>query len=154
MSSNKDIVDTIHKKIFDIESLLNEYKGHIQDVLSSNDTPDALDIAGFAKILQDYYTGVEDIFELIAKQTGEDIPRGESSHRDLLLQMSSENKFRTIVISDDSKNDLSKFLAFRHKSRHLYSVHHNWSRMRILVSNVTGNWALLRNEIEAFIKKI
>lgn len=68
--------------------------------------------------------------------------------------MASENNFRAAVISDDTKDDLSKFLAFRHKSRHLYSVHHNWDRMKILISNVTDNWALVRKEIEAFIEKI
>jgi hypothetical protein len=154
MSSNKDVSDIILNIISDINGLFAEFEEEFKEVLSSEAEPKPIVVAGFSKILQDYYTGLESIFELIARRIDGKVPEGESSHRDLLIQMATENTHREAVISDDIKDGISIYLGFRHKSRHLYTLDHAWASMRPLVSDVRDDWALLRDEVEAFIKKL
>lgn len=154
MSSGKDVGNTIENVISDIDALFKIHEEEIEKAISSNSEPKPLAIAGFSKILQDYYIGIENIFELIARRIDDDFPGGDSSHRDLLNQMATDNKNRKPVISEDVKDELSVYLAFRHKSRHLYSISHEWVSMRPLLTNVMDDWKTVRKEIKAFVETL
>ena len=48
--------------------------------------------------LHGFYSGLERIFELIARQVDENIPSGDLWHRDLLKRMSQEQKDQQYVL--------------------------------------------------------
>jgi hypothetical protein len=65
--------------------------------------------------LHGFYSGLEHIFELIARHVDENIPSGDLWHRDLLMQMSQEQKdLRPAVISTASFSSLDELRRFRH----------------------------------------
>ena len=68
--------------------------------------------------------------------------------------MAREKGKRSAVISEDARDELSRYLAFRHKSRHLYSVHHDWDSMKPLLSNALNTWSKIRKEVEEFVSQL
>ena len=83
--------------------------------------PGALALAGVA--LHAWYTGVETIFERVARELDGAVPEGERWHRALLSQMSAEIPgTRPRVIDPALGVELAALLAFRHFFRHAYAV--------------------------------
>lgn len=84
---------------------------------------DAGALALAAVALHGWYTGVETIFERIARELDGDVPRGDRWHRELLAQMAAEIPgTRPPVIDAVLVVDLAALLAFRHFFRHAYAV--------------------------------
>ncbi len=76
-----------------------------------------------AVALHGWYTGLETIFERIARELDGTVPEGERWHRDLLSQMSAEVPgLRPPVIDPSLVASLSAILAFRHFFRHAYAA--------------------------------
>jgi hypothetical protein len=85
------------------------------------DDPGALALAAVA--LHGWYTGVETIFERIARELDASVPSGDRWHRELLSQMSAEIPgTRPAVIERALVADLGALLGFRHFFRHAYAV--------------------------------
>lgn len=85
------------------------------------DDPGALALAAVA--LHGWYTGLETLFERIARELDLSVPKGERWHRELLSQMSAEVPgLRPAVIDAETVSKLAFLLAFRHFFRHAYAV--------------------------------
>jgi len=85
-------------------------------------------------ILHDFYTGMENIFEKIAKELEGSVPKGPDWHKDLLEDMTIEiRNLRPPVIDDSLKKELNEYLRFRHLFRSLYGFELDRSRMRPLI---------------------
>jgi hypothetical protein len=63
--------------------------------------------------------------------------------------MAGENMRRDAVITGDMKNDLLKYLGFRHFFRHSYSYQLKWERMEELAKPLRGVWEKFKAEISA-----
>jgi hypothetical protein len=64
--------------------------------------------------------------------------------------MAKENKNRKAVLTGDMKNELLKYLGFRHFFRHSYSFHLKWERMEELVKPIHDVWEKFKTEISTF----
>ena len=71
--------------------------------------------------VQGIYTNIEGILKALANAIDGYIPTGESSHRDLLLQVSMEAENRAEIITKDTLQGLSQLLRFRHAMRNNYA---------------------------------
>jgi hypothetical protein len=90
--------------------------------------PGALALAGVA--LHAWYTGVETIFERVAREVDGTVPTGDRWHRALLSQMSAEVPWtRPRVIAPALGIELAALLAFRHFFRHAYAVAFDVTRL-------------------------
>jgi len=68
--------------------------------------------------LHSFYSGIERLFELIARYVDRALPAGETWHRDLLQQMARDmTDVRPAVIDNDSALTLDEFRRFRHLVR-------------------------------------
>lgn len=84
---------------------------------------DAGALALAAVAVHGWYTGLETIFERIARQLDESVPTGDRWHRELLSQMSAEIPgTRPKVIEPALVGELASLLAFRHFFRHAYAI--------------------------------
>lgn len=72
--------------------------------------------------LADIYSGVERIFERIAREVDGHLSRGSQWHKDLLQQMTQQRPERSPVISDNTSLQLQELLAFRHKVNNIYGT--------------------------------
>lgn len=103
--------------------------------------------------LQNFYMGVEQAFEEIAKQVDEFSPTGASSHRELLEQMALEiPNIRPAVIQADTLDRLNEYRGFRHVVIHRYGFELYPERIQELVKDLPGCYSILDRDIQSFCK--
>lgn len=101
--------------------------------------------------LHGFYSGVERLFEQIARQVDRELPTGETWHRDLLRQMAQDQpEARPAVISQGSALVLDKFRRFRHLVRNVYTMNLTPDKMEELMIALPEVWSRLRAELLAF----
>jgi len=98
-----------------------------------------------------FYSGIERLFELIARHVDRGLPNGETWHRDLLQQMTHDLAgVRPAVISQDNALALDEFRRFRHLVRNVYTMNLTPDKMIGLISVLPDLWVNLRAELLAF----
>ena len=147
-----------------ILSLLSEIEGLLQSLKIVVDEakermgcyslrkPDRFALRGLGSLLHDFYTIVEDIFELISQDVnGSENPESFDWHRRLLLRMSiAIPEIRPAVISKDLKERLEEYLRFRHVFRNVYGYLLEWERMYPLLEKLEETHRIFREELEGF----
>ena len=118
-----------------------------------NTEPSFERIAALSAVLNSFYTGLERIFERIAKEVDTRKPEGERWHIELLKQVARQTEIRPAVISEDSRQRLRDYLAFRHRSRHAYAHYLVWDSMAQLVAGTSQTWNIVHSEILQFVRQ-
>lgn len=90
----------------DIEIIAANHRKYIEKTIASD--------------LAEVYSGIERIFERIAREVDMQIPRGGRWHNDLLEQMAEQQPERPPVISPNTLPRLKELLDFRHKVNNIY----------------------------------
>jgi hypothetical protein len=116
----------------------------------SDEEPSFERLAALSQILTSFYTGLERIFARIAGRWDQGLPEGERWHIELLNQIAQATAHRPALISEESRQLLRDYLAFRHRSRHAYAHHLEWQGMKHLVVKMAESWSLVRSEVEQF----
>lgn len=149
-----DNLDSIIKKqiqfkINEIDKLFSEYELIFKKV--ENWKPDLFDMTILGSVLHSFYNGIENIFEIIAKNLDKEVPMGNKSHQELLHQMASENNYRKEVISEELYLQLREYATFRHFYRHAYSFQLNWDKMEPLITNIFKVWKEVKEMLQIMI---
>ena len=113
--------------------------------------PDLFDMTILGSVLHSFYNGLENIFEIIAKNIDGNVPNGNKSHQELLHQMASENSSRIEIVNEELYLKLREYATFRHFYRHAYSFQLNWEKMKPLVDNVQEVWNEVKTKLENII---
>jgi len=101
--------------------------------------------------IHSFYSGVERLFELIARHVDGALPASETWHRDLLQQMAQDvTNARPAVIDQDSALTLDDFRRFRHLVRNVYTINLVPDKMAKLIIDLPRLWPKLRAELLAF----
>ena len=109
------------------------------------------DMTILGSVLHSFYNGLENIFEIIAKNIDCNVPNGNKSHQELLHQMASENGMRNEIINEELYLKLREYATFRHFYRHAYSFQLNWEKMKPLIDIVHSVWQEVKQSLENFI---
>lgn len=145
------IKEQIEFKINEIDRLFIEYDLIFEKIKIQK--PDLFDMTILGSVLHSFYNGLENIFEIIAKNIDGVIPTGNKSHQELLHQMASENSKRDEVIDEKLYIKLREYATFRHFYRHAYSFQLNWKKMKPLIDNIFEVWNEVKISLEKIIKK-
>lgn len=137
-------------KINEIDKLFSEYELIFKKL--ETEKPDLFDMTILGSVLHSFYNGIENIFEIIAKNIDGIVPQGNKSHQELLHQMASENNNRIEIIDEDLYMKLREYATFRHFYRHAYSFQLDWDKMKNLVDSVNEVWCELKHKLDYFIK--
>lgn len=106
---------------------------------------------GVALNLHGFYTGVEQIFEDIARTIDGGLPSGSEWHTSLLRQMTVEIEgLRPAVIATQTRNSLDEFRGFRHIVRNVYAFNLRAARLNELVNDAPDCLANLTADLLAF----
>lgn len=101
--------------------------------------------------LHSFYSGLERLFELIARHIDGSLPTSETWHRDLLQQMAQDRvQVRPAVVGQDNALALDEFRRFRHLVRNVYTVNLDPAKMTGLLSVLPELWSELQPELLAF----
>ena len=155
MSKLHDFVEKVKAELADLQAEILEIRPLLHKLETSE--PDPVEIRAVATTLHAFYSGVERIFLLIAKDIDNQIPQSIHWHRDLLAQMKNSSKQRPRVIDQGLYDILADYLGFRHFFRHGYPTRLEWQTMEPLtkalietsrqyIEQVTGFIAELKNQ--------
>jgi len=101
--------------------------------------------------LHGFYTGIERLFELIARYIDGELPSGKDWHVALLNQISNHYKDqRPAVISSSTKLKLDEFRRFRQIVRNVYTISLAPEKMKTMMANLPDLWKQLVAELHAF----
>jgi len=107
---------------------------------------------GVALNLHGFYSGIERIFEDIARTVDGSIPTSAEWHRDLLLQMADEvSTIRPAVIDVATRRCLDEYRGFRHLVRNIYTFNLRPSRLQELTTDLSGCYISTKQAIFRFI---
>lgn len=148
--NNLKIVELTIKGEFAKLKLLDKEKDDLLKGKPSNYT-----LRAGGSILHDFYTGIEKIFEDIAKEVDRRIPIGEGWHSELLHQMTLDVPgLRPPIISPSTEKKLREYLGFRHLFRKRYGFELEWVRMKKLLLKMPKVTTLVEGEINLFFRFI
>lgn len=147
MNNFKVLEETIKAELKKLKNLEEEKDGLLK-LKPSNYT-----LRAGGSILHDFYTGIEKIFEDIAKEVDRRVPLGDSWHSELLHQMTLDLPgLRPPVITHSTEKKLREFLAFRHLFRKRYGFELDWSKIKGLLITLPKILLLVEKEIKIFFK--
>lgn len=145
------IKEQIKFKINDIDKLFSEYDLIFKKI--ETQAPDLFDMTILGSVLHSFYNGLENIFEIIAKNIDGNVPNGNKSHQELLHQIASENSKRNEILNEEVYLKLREYATFRHFYRHAYSFQLNWEKMNPLIDNLHMVWNEVKLNLENFINE-
>jgi hypothetical protein len=106
-------------------------------------------------ILHDYYTGIEKIFRIVAKDIDCSIPEDELWDRELLDQMTLEVPgVRPALLSAETARKLEALRDFRQDFRDLYDFKRGTNKIMTLLKELPGLAADFKQDLKNFIVKM
>lgn len=146
----QQLVERIRGEVPDLERVVQRARRVWPQAQKVSGEQDAY-LDSVALNLHSFYSGLERLFELIARHVDRTLPTSETWHRDLLQQMAQEvADVRPAVIGQDSAMSLDEFRRFRHLVRSVYTMTLVPEKMAGLMSALPGLWPQLRAELLAF----
>ena len=131
----------LNAELENIDEVFNEIPSHTKLPYLST-----LELAGVAALLHNFYNGIENILKQILLSKDIIIPKGKSWHKEL-LEISVTNK----IISEENKNSLGQYLAFRHFFNHAYAYDLYADKMEPLVENSQEVYSNFKQEISKYL---
>jgi len=142
------LVGLIRETIADLERTVARAETAIQ---KADRTGDDMYLDAAAVNLHTFYTGLEHLFETIAREIDNSVPGGAHWHVDLLRQMAAEvPNVRPAVLSRTNRDCLEEYRSFRHVVRHIYMFNLHPGRVRLLVSELRACFERVRTDLEHF----
>ena len=148
----RELSERIRGEVPDLDRLISRVLHAWEGAQRSTDQQDVY-LDSVALNLHGFYSGVERLFELIARHVDRDceLATGESWHQDLLQRMKKDiQETRPALISDESALALDELRRFRHLVRNVYTFSLIPEKMEPLVSSLPELWSQLRAELLAF----
>lgn len=101
-------------------------------------------------LLDTFYTAIERVLERLARAF-DVVPTGPTWHTDLLQHAGLELRaVRPRILSEESVRMLRRYLAFRHRFRHLYLYDLHVEPVLPLTEEAPEAWRTVRAELEQF----
>ncbi len=142
----------IRETIADVERTVARAKAAMQ---KAQRTGDDMYLDAAAVNLHIFYTGLEHLFETIAREIDGSLPSGPPWHTDLLRQMAADVPgVRPAVLSRASRDSLEEYRSFRHVVRHIYMFNLHSGRVRLLVSELRACFKRVRADLKLFAEVI
>ena len=143
------LTSRVQQSLLDLEAVIDRTSLLMGKALKKNDDG-YLD--GVALNLHGFYTGVEQIFEDIARTIDRSLPSGSGWHHNLLLQMSGELKsVRPPVISRETRHCLDEYRSFRHVVRNIYTFNLKSPRIQNLAEQLHDCYLKVKDDLDDFM---
>ena len=146
----QEIAERIRSEIKDLERLIQKAQHTWSHIHTLPDDQDVY-LDSVALNLHGFYSGLERLFELIARHVDRELPTGEYWHRELLLQMARDlPDIRPAVISSESVSSLDEVRRFRHLVRNVYTFNLDPKKMESLIAILPQLFPQINAELLSF----
>jgi hypothetical protein len=146
----QSLIERIRGEVLDLEQVIERAKQAWLLVQKAPEEQYAY-LDSVALNLHSFYSGLERLFELIARQVDQNLPDSQTWHRDLLQQMAEDlTDLRPGVISQESAVLVDEFRRFRHLVRNVYTINLVPAKMKGLMEALPELWPRLQAELLAF----
>ncbi|MCS6958995.1 MAG: hypothetical protein RMK91_02990 [Pseudanabaenaceae cyanobacterium SKYGB_i_bin29] len=104
--------------------------------------------------LVSFYTGMENIFKLIANNLDNYLPQGADWHIQLLRQMQTGNSYRPAVIQSETLQLISEYRSFRHVFMNNYALNLDSTKLDLLAQKLPVTYDHLHKDMKSFAEII
>lgn len=147
---DEEFIKDVKIELQNLERLIKE----MQDLMSRiGEEPDFIIFRTAGSILHDFYCGIEKIFERIAINVDNNMPKGEDWHIKLLFQMIKSKKGRKAIIDSALLQDLKEYLRFRHLFRNIYGFELKWDKIKPLCIRLDDVYNKLKISLVESLKR-
>lgn len=119
----------------------------------ANETATETEKLAAASLLQSFYNGVENVFDLLADRIDGHRPTGPDRHQTLLAKMGQPTDARPAVLSKELAEGLGQYLEFRNSYRYSHYFRLDWSLMAALVNQSAATLDRLEAELDRFVRE-
>ena len=138
----------IEQTIADLDGLVSRAQMQLEKARLQNDDSH---LDGAALNLHGFYTGVEKVFEDIARTVDDTAPSGPEWHRQLLFQMSTDlDPVRPAVIQPATQRCLDEYRTFRHVVRNVYTFNLRPDRVEHLTAQLRTCYEMIVTDLGSF----
>ena len=145
---SSDLPGKIHVRLEELGIVRQQFESLL--LIPPHVDPGVIQTSAACAMLHSFYTEIEKILKIIAREWDGSLPASESWHRDLLVQMSEASDKRPAVLSVDLLPTLKEYLAFRHLFRGASIVLMRWDKLYPLVMRVDATFSQVNEELKAF----
>ena len=117
--------------------------GNLKDAMGRKKRS-TVELAAIATFLHNIYNGIENILKQVLKAKGTEIPKSETSHKDL-LDLSVSNG----IIPEKLSDQLYEYLTFRHFFVHAYGFMLEEIHLEDLANNIPDVWLQFLSAIQS-----
>lgn len=147
----QNLIERIRNELSDLEQVIERAQEGWANVQVTSAKERQAFVDSVALNLHGFYSGLERLFELIARQVDDSLPEGAIWHRELVEQMAQDfPNSRPAVISQENAKVLDEFRRFRHLVRNVYTINLTPVKMDGLLRILLIFWPKLRAELLAF----
>lgn len=136
-----DLKENVEAEFENIELVLAGLPDH-----SNLQNLSMLELEGTGAILFTFYNGIENILKQILMEVKTDLPEDDSWHNNILNLAVEEN-----IISDECRNNLAQYLAFRNFFRNGYTLNMDANLLQPLVEDHGTAYSTFKTEINNFL---
>ncbi len=116
---------------------------NLQDAMGRK-VKSTIELAAIATFLHNIYNGIENILKQVLKAKGIEIPKSETSHKDLL-----ELSVSIGIIPAKLSDQLYEYLTFRHFFVHSYGFMLEHNHLQDLSENILDVWLQFVSAVES-----
>ena len=152
----KDKYAQLKKDVLHEKHLIDETLKKLNEIMSTPDGDLQEDVKKpvVGTYLMNFYNGIENIIKRISKEYYNKMPKGESWHRELLLQSCNPPEGKISILSEEIAGRLHNYRGFRHVFVSGYGFKLSWERMSKLIDDVGPLWTDIKKAIDEFFDKI
>lgn len=111
----------------------------------------AIETAAACAMLHSFYSEIEKILKIIAKEWDGRMSASDAWHKDLLNQMAQPTAKRPAILSAALVEVLSEFLAFRHLFRGASIALMRWAKLSPLLAKVSATYEQTTTAFREFV---
>jgi len=133
----------LNRKIAAEKENVEKALGNLKDA-TGRKKRSTVELAAIATFLHNIYNGIENILKQVLKAKGTEIPKSETSHKDL-LDLSVSNG----IIPEKLSDQLYEYLTFRHFFVHAYGFMLEETHLEDLANNIPDVWLQFLSAIQS-----
>jgi len=148
---HRELVERIRAELRELDQIASRAQKAWNQTRQVNSDERAVYLDSVALNLHGFYSGLERLFELIARHVDGGLPTGEAWHRDLLHKMATDVKdVRPAVIGEQSVRGLDELRRFRHLVRNVYTIDFDPEKIGVLIPTLSDLYPRVKAELLAF----